>query len=101
MNTMELPPFEFHDKMKLKTNYEKLGVRVVPGAIARYGAYIASGVIMMPGFVNIGAYVCMTGSFKIISILHSPAKVKCCVTPIRRYKQNLNQVLKLIIKTLT
>ncbi len=57
MNTMELPPFEFHDKMKLKTNYEKLGVRVVPGAIARYGAYIASGVIMMPGFVNIGAYV--------------------------------------------
>jgi 2,3,4,5-tetrahydropyridine-2-carboxylate N-succinyltransferase len=57
MHTMELPPFEFHDKMKLKTNYEKLGVRVVPGAIARYGAYIASGVIMMPGFVNIGAYV--------------------------------------------
>ncbi len=57
MNTMELPPFEFHDKMKLKSNYEKLGVRVVPGAIARYGSYIASGVIMMPSFVNIGAFV--------------------------------------------
>ncbi|MDP2387626.1 MAG: 2,3,4,5-tetrahydropyridine-2,6-dicarboxylate N-succinyltransferase [Bacteroidota bacterium] len=57
METMELKPFEFHDKMALKTDYAKLGVRVVPGAIARYGSYIASGVIMMPGFVNIGAYV--------------------------------------------
>jgi 2,3,4,5-tetrahydropyridine-2-carboxylate N-succinyltransferase len=57
MNTMELPPFEFHDKMKLKSNYEKLGVRVVPGAIARYGSFISSGVILMPSFVNIGAYV--------------------------------------------
>ncbi len=57
METMELPPFEFYDKMALKQNYEALGVRVVPGAIARYGAYIAKGVIMMPGFVNIGAYV--------------------------------------------
>ena len=57
MNTMELPPFEFHDKMKLKSNYEKLSVRVVPGAIARYGSYIAGGVIMMPSFINIGAYV--------------------------------------------
>jgi 2,3,4,5-tetrahydropyridine-2-carboxylate N-succinyltransferase len=57
METIELPPFEFYDKMALKQNYEALGVRVVPGAIARYGAYIAKGVIMMPGFVNIGAYV--------------------------------------------
>ncbi|HEY1040864.1 MAG TPA: 2,3,4,5-tetrahydropyridine-2,6-dicarboxylate N-succinyltransferase [Bacteroidia bacterium] len=57
METMELKPFEFHDKMALKTDYAGLGVRVVPGAIARYGSYIASGVIMMPGFVNIGAYV--------------------------------------------
>jgi 2,3,4,5-tetrahydropyridine-2-carboxylate N-succinyltransferase len=57
MEKMELPPFEFYDKMALKQNYEALGVRVVPGAIARYGAYIAKGVIMMPGFVNIGAYV--------------------------------------------
>lgn len=57
METMELKPFEYYDKMALKQNYEALGVRVVPGAIARYGAYIAKGVIMMPGFVNIGAYV--------------------------------------------
>ena len=57
METMHAGPMEFHDKMKLKTNYEKLGVRVVPHAIARYGAYLAKGVIMMPGYVNIGAYV--------------------------------------------
>ncbi|MFP5471777.1 MAG: 2,3,4,5-tetrahydropyridine-2,6-dicarboxylate N-succinyltransferase [Bacteroidia bacterium] len=57
METIEIGPFEFHDKMKLKTNYAKLGVRVVPHAVARYGAYLASGVIMMPSYVNIGAYV--------------------------------------------
>lgn len=57
METMSLPPFEFHDKMKLKTNYEELGVRVVPHAVARYGAYLSKGVIMMPSYVNIGAYV--------------------------------------------
>jgi len=57
METIEVGPFEFHDKMKLKTNYAKLGVSVVPHAVARYGAYISSGVIMMPSYVNIGAYV--------------------------------------------
>ena len=57
MNTIEVGPLEFHDKMALKTNYAKLGVRVVPHAIARYGAFLASGVIMMPSYVNIGAYV--------------------------------------------
>lgn len=57
METIEVGPFEFHDKMKLKKNYAKLGVRVVPHAIARYGAYVSSGVIMMPSYVNIGAYV--------------------------------------------
>ena len=57
MNTIEVGPFEFHDKMALKTNYKELGVRVVPHAIARYGAFIASGVIMMPSYINIGAYV--------------------------------------------
>jgi 2,3,4,5-tetrahydropyridine-2,6-dicarboxylate N-succinyltransferase len=57
METIEVGPLEFHDKMKLKSNYSKLGVRVVPHAIARYGAYLASGVIMMPSYVNIGAYV--------------------------------------------
>jgi len=57
MTTMEVGPMEFHDKMALKTNYEALGVRVVPHGIARYGAFLASGVIMMPSYVNIGAYV--------------------------------------------
>lgn len=57
METIEVGPFEFHDKMKLKTNYAELGVRVVPHAVARYGAYIAKGVILMPSYVNIGAYV--------------------------------------------
>lgn len=57
METIEVGPFEFHDKMALKTNYKELGVRVVPHAVARYGAYLASGVIMMPSYVNIGAYV--------------------------------------------
>ncbi len=57
METLHAGPLEFYDKMKLKNNYEKLGVRVVPHAVARYGAYLASGVIMMPSFVNIGAFV--------------------------------------------
>ena len=57
METIEVGPFEFHDKMALKYNYKELGVRVVPHAIARYGAYVAAGVIMMPSYINIGAYV--------------------------------------------
>jgi len=57
METIEVGPFEFHDKMALKKNYKELGVRVVPPAIARYGAYVAPGVIMMPSYINIGAYV--------------------------------------------
>lgn len=57
METIEVGPFEYHDKMALKTDYAKLGVRVVPPATARYGAYISKGVIMMPSYVNIGAYV--------------------------------------------
>jgi 2,3,4,5-tetrahydropyridine-2,6-dicarboxylate N-succinyltransferase len=57
MEVIETGPFEFHDKMKLKKGYKELGVRVVPHALARYGAYISSGVIMMPSYVNIGAYV--------------------------------------------
>lgn len=57
MTTIEVGPFEFHDKMKLKTGYAEKGIRVVPHAIARYGSYLAPGVIMMPSYVNIGAYV--------------------------------------------
>ncbi len=57
MKTIELGPFEFHDKMQLKTGYAALGVRVVPHAVARYGSFIAPGTILMPSYVNIGAYV--------------------------------------------
>ncbi len=57
MQSSHAGPMEFHDKMLLKSGYDKLGVRVVPHGIARYGAYLAKGVIMMPSFVNIGAYV--------------------------------------------
>jgi 2,3,4,5-tetrahydropyridine-2-carboxylate N-succinyltransferase len=57
METIGVGPFEYHDKIALKKNYKALGVRVVPGATARYGSYISKGVIMMPSFVNIGAYV--------------------------------------------
>ncbi|MCB0510804.1 MAG: 2,3,4,5-tetrahydropyridine-2,6-dicarboxylate N-succinyltransferase [Chitinophagales bacterium] len=57
MKTIEVGPFEFHDKIPLKKNYAAQGVRVVPHAIARYGSHLESGVIMMPSYVNIGAYV--------------------------------------------
>lgn len=57
METIEVGPFEFHDKIPLKKNYAEKGVRVVPHAIAREGSFVASGVILMPSYVNIGAYV--------------------------------------------
>lgn len=57
MQTWNLEPFEFYDKMLLKKNYKDLGVRAVPHAVARYGAYLAKNVVLMPSYVNIGAYV--------------------------------------------
>jgi 2,3,4,5-tetrahydropyridine-2-carboxylate N-succinyltransferase len=57
METIEVGPFEFYDKIPLKRNYAELGVRVVPHAIARHGAFLEKGVVMMPSYVNIGAYV--------------------------------------------
>jgi 2,3,4,5-tetrahydropyridine-2-carboxylate N-succinyltransferase len=57
MKTWTIEPFEFYDKMLLKTNYKELGVRAVPHAVARYGAFIAKNVVLMPSYVNIGAYV--------------------------------------------
>jgi 2,3,4,5-tetrahydropyridine-2-carboxylate N-succinyltransferase len=57
METIEVGPFEFHDKIPLKKDYARQGVRVVPHAIARYGSFIESGAILMPSYVNIGAYV--------------------------------------------
>lgn len=57
MSTIELGPFEYADKIPLKTDYASRGVRVVPGASARWGSYQAPGVVMMPSYTNIGAYV--------------------------------------------
>ncbi|QIK16931.1 2,3,4,5-tetrahydropyridine-2,6-dicarboxylate N-succinyltransferase [Blattabacterium sp. DPU] len=57
MNTIELGPLEFYDKIPIKNKFKKKGVRVVPHAIARYGSYISPGVILMPSYVNIGAYI--------------------------------------------
>jgi len=57
METFTLPPFEFYDKMKLKSDYASLGVRAVPHAVARYGAFLGRNVVLMPSYVNIGAYV--------------------------------------------
>ncbi|MFZ0664623.1 MAG: 2,3,4,5-tetrahydropyridine-2,6-dicarboxylate N-succinyltransferase [Acidimicrobiales bacterium] len=57
VETIEVGPFEYADKIPLKTNFVSAGVRVVPGASARWGSFLDRGVIMMPSYVNIGAYV--------------------------------------------
>jgi 2,3,4,5-tetrahydropyridine-2-carboxylate N-succinyltransferase len=57
LETVELGPFEYHDRIPLKRGFAAARVRVVPGASARWGAYLAPGVTLMPSYVNIGAYV--------------------------------------------
>lgn len=57
METIELGPFEFHDKIALKKDFASQGVRVVPHGLARYGSFLSKGAIMMPSYVNIGAHV--------------------------------------------
>jgi 2,3,4,5-tetrahydropyridine-2-carboxylate N-succinyltransferase len=57
METIELGPFEYADKIPLKRDYERAGVRVVPGGSARWGAYVDRGAVLMPSYVNIGARV--------------------------------------------
>ena len=57
MQLIEVGPFQFHDKIKLKSGYDQLGVRVVPHAIARYGSFVNENTVLMPSYVNIGAYV--------------------------------------------
>ncbi|MBK7939062.1 MAG: 2,3,4,5-tetrahydropyridine-2,6-dicarboxylate N-succinyltransferase [Lewinellaceae bacterium] len=57
MQTIEVGPFEYHDKIPLKTGFAEKGVRVVPQALARYGSFIEKGAILMPSYVNIGAWV--------------------------------------------
>ncbi len=57
MEKLEVGPFEYLDKLELKHDYERRGVRVVPGASARRGSFLSPGVILMPSYVNIGAWV--------------------------------------------
>ncbi len=57
MEAIEVGPYEYHDKIPLKTGHAEAGVRVVPPAVARYGSFLESGAIMMPSYVNIGAWV--------------------------------------------
>jgi 2,3,4,5-tetrahydropyridine-2-carboxylate N-succinyltransferase len=57
MQTIELGPFEFADRIPLKRNYAANGVRVVPGGSARWGSFLDRGVVLMPGYVNVGARV--------------------------------------------
>lgn len=57
MKTIEAGPFEYYDKIPLKSGFAEKGVRVVPQAIARYGSFIEKGAILMPSYVNIGAWV--------------------------------------------
>jgi 2,3,4,5-tetrahydropyridine-2-carboxylate N-succinyltransferase len=57
METIEYGPFEFADKLPLKHNFAAAGVRVVPGASARWGSFLSRGVVLMPSYVNIGAWV--------------------------------------------
>ena len=57
MKTMRAGVLEFNDKIPLKSNYNKLGIRVIPHAVVRYGAYVSKGVVLMPSYVNIGAYI--------------------------------------------
>jgi 2,3,4,5-tetrahydropyridine-2,6-dicarboxylate N-succinyltransferase len=57
METIEHGPFEYADKLPLKTDFAAAGVRVVPGASARWGSFLSRGVVLMPSYVNIGAWV--------------------------------------------
>jgi 2,3,4,5-tetrahydropyridine-2-carboxylate N-succinyltransferase len=57
MERIEVGPFEFHDKIPLKRGLDAAGVRVVPPGVARYGSFLEKGVVLMPGYVNIGAWV--------------------------------------------
>ena len=57
LETVDAGPFEYHDKLPLKRDFARLGVRVVPPAVARYGSFLEPGVVLMPSYVNIGAWV--------------------------------------------
>ena len=68
MEVQEVGIFEYHDKMKLKSNYASLGVRVVPPAVARYGAFIAKGVILMPSYLSYAIIILNLNSLPIKNV---------------------------------
>ena len=70
MEPREVGPFEYHDKIPLKSGYEALGVRVVPPAVARYGSFLSPGVVLMPSYVNIGAWVGPNTMVDTLSLIH-------------------------------
>src|SRR5258708_18493473 len=72
METTELGPFEYADKIPLKRHFQRSGVREVPGASARWGSYLAPGAVMMPSYVNIGSRV---GADSMVDT--SPTGVSC------------------------
>ena len=72
MEVTSLGPFEFHDKIPLKRGLEAAGVRVVPPGVARYGSFLERGVILMPGYVNVGARVHLSGGVGIGGVLEPP-----------------------------
>jgi 2,3,4,5-tetrahydropyridine-2-carboxylate N-succinyltransferase len=57
LEKIEIGPFEFHDKIPLKKNLDRAGIRVVPPGVVRHGAFLEPGCVVMPGYVNIGARV--------------------------------------------
>ncbi|AGW86218.1 2,3,4,5-tetrahydropyridine-2,6-dicarboxylate N-succinyltransferase [Blattabacterium sp. (Nauphoeta cinerea)] len=79
MNTVELGPLEFYDKIPIKNKFKEKGIRVVPHAIARYGSYISPGVILMPSYVNIGAYIGKNTMIDTWATVGSCAQVGNCV----------------------
>ena len=84
MDTIELGPFEYADKLPLKRDYEAKGVRVVPGASARWGSFLDRGVVMMPSYVNIGARVGANTMVDTWATVGSCAQIGANVAPVRR-----------------
>ena len=84
METIEYGPFEFADKLPLKHNFADAGVRVVPGASARWGSFLSRGVVLMPSYVNIGAWVGEDSMVDTWATVASCAQIGARVAPVRR-----------------
>src|SRR5437588_12109901 len=78
---LEVGPFEYLDKIPLKHDYAAAGVRVVPPAVARYGSFLSRDVVMMPSYVNIGAWVGPRTMIDTWATVGSCAQVGAAVPP--------------------